>query len=209
LANVFYVQISRLQFIHSHNLIHCDFKPSNLVMGVGKHANLVYVIDFGLSKQFRDSNTHMHNPYQEMLSFIGTAMFASIHSHLGVKLGRRDDLELLTYILIYFLRGSLPWQGLGYLKHNFIVESKQKTSASDLCQGLPAEFHTFLEYSRSLAFNDLPDYRYLSCLFNELLSWEGYQSQQAFDWDIADNQLSGESDNRRHKRNRCHERRTG
>ena len=116
-----------------------------------------------------------------MLSFIGTAMFASIHTHLGVEVGRCDDLESLTYVLIYFLHSSLPWQGLGYPKHNLIIKSKQKTSAFDLCQGLPAEFHTFLEYSCSLAFNDKPNYGYLSCLFNELLSRAGYQSQQVFD----------------------------
>ena len=172
-------------------------------MGVGNHANLVYVIDFGLSKQFRDPNTHMHNPYQEMLSFTGTAMFASIHSHLGVKLGRRDDLESLAYILIYFLQGSLPWQGLGHLNHNLIVESKQKTSAFALCQGLPAEFRSFLEYSCSLAFNDKPNYGYLSSLFDELLSWEDYQDEQVFNWDTADSQLSGGVADRRHKRNGC------
>jgi len=144
-----------------------------------------------------------------MLSFIGTAMFASIHSHLGIELGRYNDLKSLAYILIYSLCGSLPWQGLGYPKHSLIVKSKQKSSAFDLCQGFPAEFCTFLEYSCLLAFNEKPGYGYLSCLFNELLSWEGYQSQQAFNWDIADNQFSEELDNRQHKRNRHVERRTG
>ena len=130
-------------------------------------------------------------------------MFASIHSHLGVELGRRDDLESLAYILIYFLQGSLPWQGLGHLNHNLIVESKQKTSTFALCQGLPREFRTFLEYSRSLAFDDKPNYGYLSGLFDELLSLEDYQDQQAFDWDTADSQLGGDVANRRRKRNGC------
>ena len=177
-ANVFYVQISRLQYIHSRNFIHRDLKPSNLVMGVGKHADLVYLIDFGLSKEFRDPDTHMHIPYKDALGLTGTATFASIPSHLGAELGRRDDLESLAYILIYFLRGSLPWEGLS---NHLIVASKQHTSTLDLCHGIPVEFRAFLEYARSLSFNVKPDYGYLSRLFDELSSQEG--SDPRFDWD--------------------------
>jgi hypothetical protein len=71
-------------------------------MDVGQKAGIVYLIDFGILKQFRDPNTHMHIPYTEM------AVFASIHSHMGWELGRWDDLESLAYILINFLHGSLP-----------------------------------------------------------------------------------------------------
>ena len=147
-------------------------------MGVGKHADLVYLIDFGLSKEFRDPNTHLHIPYKDALGLTGTATFASIHSHLGVELGRRDDLESLAYILIYFLCGSLPWEGLSY---HLIVASKQNTSTLDLCHGLPVEFRVLLEYARSLSFDVKPDYGHLSHLFDELSSQEG--SDPRFDWD--------------------------
>ena len=130
-------------------------------MGVGKHANVVHLVDFGLLKEFRDPNTHAHIPYTQTLGLTRTAMFASIHSHLGWELGRRDDLESLAYVLIYLLRGSLPWQGLKHRRRNRVVESKQKTSTRDLCLGLPMEFRTFLDYSRSLSFHDKPDYGYL------------------------------------------------
>ncbi len=81
-------------------------------MGVSKQANLVYLIDFELSKEFRDPNTHVHISYKEDLGTVGTTLFMSINSHLGLELGRWDDLESLTYILFYFLWGFLPWQGL-------------------------------------------------------------------------------------------------
>ena len=93
-------------------------------MGVGKHTNIVCLIDFGLSKEFGDPNTHMHIQHKGAIGLTGTAMFASIHSHLGMELGQRDDLESLAYVLIYFLHGSLPWQGLGYQSCDLIVESK-------------------------------------------------------------------------------------
>ena len=157
-------------------------------MGVGKHANTVYLIDFGLSKEFRDLNTHMHIPHKEAVSLTGTAMFASIHSQLGMELGRRDDLESLAYVLIYFLRGSLPWQGLGYQSRDLVAESKQETSTFDLCHGLPVELHALLDYSCSLSFDDKPDYGYLSCLFNERLLQE-VSSTAVFDWDLADSQI--------------------
>ena len=81
-------------------------------MGVGRQARVVYLIDFGLSKEFRDPNTYQHIPFNNHLGFIGTAASASLNSHLGLELGRQDNLESPTYILLYFLWGFLPWQGL-------------------------------------------------------------------------------------------------
>ncbi|KAF8799930.1 kinase-like protein [Phlegmacium glaucopus] len=178
-----------LRYIHSRNFIHRDLKPSNIIMGVGKHTNTVYIIDFGLSKAFRNPNTYLHIPYNGAQGLVGTATFASIHSHLGFELGRRDDLESLAYILIYFLRGSLLWQGLALKSHDLVVESKQATSAHVLCQGLPEQLHIFLEYSHSLSFDDKPDYNYLYNLFNAPLLRDGFRSDLAFDWNGSDDRI--------------------
>jgi hypothetical protein len=132
----------------------------------------------------------MHIPYKEALGLTSTIMFASVHSHLGVDLGRRNDLKSLTYILIYFLCSSLPWQGLGQ-GHDLVAKSKQETSTSALCYGLPAEFQAFLEYSCSLSFDDELDYGYLSHLFGNLLLLEGTQND-VFDWDTVDSQIDGQ-----------------
>ena len=117
-----------------------------------------------------------------------TGIFCAIQGllmHLGLELGQQDDLESLAYILIYFLRGNLPWQGL-LCKSRDIIKCKQRTAPSKLCCGLPAEFSTFLEYSQSLSFEDDPDYGYISDLFNNLSSREGFQNAAVFDWDGAD-----------------------
>ena len=113
----------------------------------------------------------------------------SIHSHLGFELGRRDDLESLAYILIYFLRGSLPWQGLELEICDLVLESKQTTSAHSLCQGLSMQLHTFLEYSRSLTFDDKPDYDYLYNLFNAPLLREKIRNDLVFNWDDSNDRV--------------------
>ena len=94
---------------------------------------------------------------------MGTARFASINALSGIELSRRDDLESLSYVLIYFLRG-LPWQGIrgdSKKKHAEVLQMKVSTSPRVLCDGLPAEFETFLNYARALKFSQKPNYQYL------------------------------------------------
>ena len=182
-------KISRLQYIHSRNFIHRDLKPSNILMGVGMHTHIVYIIDFGLSKEFRHPDTYLHIPYNGSQGLVGTATFASIQSHLGFELGRRDDLESLAYILIYFLRGSLPWQGLELKTCDLVVESKQASSPHVLCHGLPVQLRILLEYSRSLSFDDKPEYNYLHDLFNAPLLREGFRDDLTFDWDVSEDRI--------------------
>ena len=103
--------IGRLETLHTKNYIHRDVKPDNFTMGRGSQSNTVFIIDFGLSKKYRDSQM-LHIPYKDKKSLTGTARYASIYAHKGVESSRRDDMESLGYVLMYFNRGSLPWQGL-------------------------------------------------------------------------------------------------
>lgn len=150
-------------------------------MGVGNRASLIYIIDFGLSKQFRSPDTHLHIPYRRGLGLTGTPLFASNNSHAGCELGRRDDLESLAYILAYLARGSLPWEGLA--DPALVAQRKLDCSAEELCSGLPNEFAAFLSYARSLPFEDKPEYAYLSGLFDRLRRREGFQDDAPFDWE--------------------------
>jgi casein kinase I family protein HRR25 len=182
------IQLDRIEYVHSRSYIHRDIKPDNFLMGVGKRAHQVNIIDFGLAKKYRDPRSLLHIPYRENKNLTGTARYTSINTHLGVEQSRRDDLESLGYVFMYFLRGSLPWQGLKAAtkkqKYDRIMEKKMTTSTEFLCLGFPKEFAIYLNYSRSLRFDDKPDYPYLRKLFRELYVREGYSYDYVFDWSI-------------------------
>ncbi|XP_013676638.1 casein kinase 1-like protein 2 [Brassica napus] len=185
--------INRIEFVHQRSFLHRDIKPDNFLMGLGRRANQVYIIDFGLAKKYRDSN-HQHIPYRENKNLTGTARYASMNTHLGIEQSRRDDLESLGFVLMYFLKGSLPWQGLkaGNKKQKYerISEKKVSTSIESLCRGYPSEFASYFHYCRSLRFDDKPDYAYLKRLFRDLFIREGFQFDYVFDWTILKYQQS-------------------
>ncbi|PQM38830.1 casein kinase I [Prunus yedoensis var. nudiflora] len=180
--------INRVEYMHSRGFLHRDIKPDNFLMGLGRKANQVYAIDFGLAKKYRDLQTHRHIPYRENKNLTGTARYASVNTHLGIEQSRRDDLESLGYVLMYFLRGSLPWQGLkaGTKKQKYdkISEKKMSTPIEVLCRSHPSEFVSYFHYCRSLRFEDKPDYSYLKRLFRDLFIREGYQFDYVFDWTV-------------------------
>ncbi|CAM6062722.1 unnamed protein product [Sphagnum tenellum] len=186
--------INRVEYVHAKSFLHRDIKPENFLMGLGRRANQVYIIDFGLAKKYRDPTTHQHIIYRENKNLTGTARYASINTHLGIEQSRRDDLESLGYVLMYFLRGSLPWQGLkaGTKKQKYekISEKKMATSIEHLCKAYPSEFASYFHYCRSLRFDDKPDYSYLKRIFRDLFIREGFQFDYVFDWTLLKYQQS-------------------
>lgn len=165
--------IGRLEYIHLKCFIHRDIKPDNFLMGIGRHCNKLFLIDFGLAKKYRDPRNRTHIPYREDKNLTGTARYASINAHLGIEQSRRDDMESLGYVMMYFNRGVLPWQGMKATnkkqKYEKISEKKMSTPIEVLCKGFPAEFSMYLNYCRSLRFEEQPDYMYLRQLFRYLL----------------------------------------
>lgn len=161
--------IGRIEFIHTKCFIHRDIKPDNFLMGIGRHCNKLFIIDFGLAKKYKDPNKRSHIPYREDKNLTGTARYASINAHLGVEQSRRDDLESLGYVMMYFNRGVLPWQGMKAnnksQKYERISEKKIGTPIEILCKGYPAEFAKYLNHVRSLKFTECPDYTYINQMF--------------------------------------------
>ncbi|KAJ3503772.1 hypothetical protein NLJ89_g8286 [Agrocybe chaxingu] len=218
--------ITRVQTIHEKNLIYRDIKPDNFLIGrpgtkgangepltflVSKAIHIhdlevIHVVDFGMAKQYRDPKTKQHIPYRERKSLSGTARYMSINTHLGREQSRRDDLESLGHVFMYFLRGSLPWQGLkaatNKQKYEKIGEKKQTTPIKELCEGFPGksywadliksfadlklaeEFGIYLNYVRKLGFEETPDYDFLRELFTKVMRSNGDIDDGVFDWNL-------------------------
>ncbi|KAI9320694.1 kinase-like domain-containing protein [Dichotomocladium elegans] len=180
--------ITRVQHVHERNLIYRDIKPDNFLIGRPgtKNANTIFMIDFGMAKQYRDPKTKQHIPYRERKSLSGTARYMSINTHLGREQSRRDDLESLGHVFMYFLRGALPWQGLkaatNKQKYEKIGKKKQTTAIEDLCEGYPEEFGFYLRNTRKLGFEETPDYDALRELFDSALLKMGEVDDGIYDW---------------------------
>ncbi|KAJ2958503.1 hypothetical protein NQZ79_g5917 [Umbelopsis isabellina] len=182
--------LTRVETLHEHNLIYRDIKPDNFLIGKPgtDSSDMVFMIDFGMVKQYRDPKTKQHIPYRERKSLSGTARYMSINTHLGREQSRRDDLEALGHVFLYFLRGQLPWQGLkaatNKQKYEKIGEKKQSTPVKDLCHGFPEEFGIYLQYVRKLGFEELPDYNFLRELFNKVIRSTGQEDDLVYDWKL-------------------------
>lgn len=183
--------LERVDTFHSRHLIHRDIKPANFVIGTGEQCNIVFCVDFGLSKRFRHPKNLQHIPHRDGRSLTGTPRYASINNHLGIEQSRRDDLESIAYVLVYFLKGSLPWQGLkaknAQKKYRLILEKKQQVSIAQLCAGCPSQFGEFLAYTRALKFDTKPDIPFLRKMFRDLYHAQGCASTgKLWDWDSAE-----------------------
>lgn len=189
--------IERIEFVHSQGILHRDIKPHNFVMGMGDESDLVKVMDFGLAKRFLD-RSGKHITCTERKGITGTVRYASLNVHDGLEPSRRDDLEAIGFVLLHFLRGSLPWQGLKgssrHSKHEKIRRCKQKTSFEELCKGFPNEFVCYFKHVRSLQFTERPDYRYLRKLMRDAFDKQGFKRGGSFDWsEVGDDSLSTEA----------------
>lgn len=178
--------LSRIEYIHAKGFLHRDIKPENFLFGSKNATNIIYAIDFGISSRYIDSKTHQHIEYREGRPMTGTARYASINTHLGIEPSRRDDLEAIAYMLVYLLKGSLPWQSVKAStkkeKYDAILQKKLDTPSDVLCSGIPREFKFFLDDIRRLDFTDTPHYSLYREIFKDLFIREGFSYDYKFDW---------------------------
>ena len=177
--------LKRIKSLHENNFIHRDIKPENFTIGLKKFKNTIYMIDYGLTRKYCDSHKN-HIPYKEGKHLTGTALYASIYTHKGIEQSRRDDLESLGYMMIYFCKGELPWMNVKGknkdIKYKKIMEKKIEMKPDILCQGLPDEFKQYFKYVRELQFTEEPNYEFLLGLFNNAMKKNNIKNDFKFDW---------------------------
>ena len=177
------------QQVHEKGWIYRDVKPDNFLVGKpgSRLANTVHVVDLGMAKLYRDPKTLQHVPHRNGRSLAGTLRYMSLKAHQGHEQSRRDDLEALGNVFIYFLRGKLPWQNIKAAtkeeKSAKIREKKQTTSTTELCEGFPA-VEEYFNYVRKLDFEDTPDYEYLRGHFSSALRDMDDANNGTYDWNM-------------------------
>ena len=191
--------INILENIHEKHILHRDIKPENFVMGLNQNSKIVYLIDFGLAKKYRSMSTLIQYPLTLKKKFTGTARYASINALKGYEHSRRDELESLGYIFIYFLKGKLPWQNIKVKdkeeKFKKILQKKLEISSNELCSGIPKEFEIFLEYVKNLKYDEKPDYNMLKDLLYKIMKDGNYKNDYIYDWTFLDDKNKNEITN--------------
>ena len=175
-----------IEKIHQKGVLHRDIKPDNFLIGYGENRRKIHIIDFGLSKRFINKDTFQHEPYKCTNQFTGSYRYSSINNHRGVEQSRRDDLESIGYMLLYFYNKKLPWQGLNIknksTKIKEIYNIKKTIKIQELCKKAPKEFYYYMKYCRNLKYSEKPDYCYLKELFSKFFQ-KKYKLDYIYDWD--------------------------
>jgi casein kinase 1 len=168
-----------LQGLHALGIVHRDIKPDNFAIGYdGAKRTQLHIFDFGLSSQYI-AQDGTHSPVKEGVSLIGTMRYASVHNHDGVRQSRRDDLEALFYVLMYFANGTLAWKAAAGIadraeKSAAMRQSKVALTAADV----PEALRGFFAYVKGLGYTDTPCYDEWIAVFRE----SSHADSQLPDW---------------------------
>lgn len=189
--------LKRLEYVHSKGIVHRDLKPANILLGPSGKERILHLIDFGLSNRLYKLKTNEHIPYREKQPSLGTLRYISMNTHRGIEQSRRDDLESFGYILVYFIMGELPWQGVKSKskkeKYNKIFKIKADKVPNELCKYLPEEIRYYFNYVLNLEFSAFPNYSVLQSYIGSLMSKYGYYNDEVFDWNEIQFQKGNEA----------------
>ena len=198
-----YQMINRIEYIHSKYIIHRDIKPENFLLGKAKQKT-IYLIDYGCSKLYMNAKKHEHIPFKEGIqNIIGTERYCSIYTHLGKEQSRRDDIESFVYVMIYLLKGKLPWMGIRAKtkreKVDKIKEKKLTVTCKELCDDYE-EVWELLNYAREMRYEEEPDYKMIKNTILEMLDQRDIKVDNVFEWEGLDLEKEEEKMNKKKKK---------
>ena len=177
--------INIIKYIHSKNILHLDIKPHNFLVG-NPNNFIIYIIDFGLAKNYRSSRTGKHSQFSKNNYFNGNICFSSVNTMKGYEPSRRDDLESIGYMLIYLYTQHLPWDSILTKNKNELIkkifEIKSLIPIKMLCENTPKEMNEYMKYAKSLKFEEEPDYNYLIKIFEDMLKKINQVNDLNFSW---------------------------
>ncbi|BFZ11974.1 hypothetical protein BsWGS_15013 [Bradybaena similaris] len=169
-----------IEAIHDVGFLHRDVKPSNFAMGRHPNHRKVYMLDFGLARQYTTASGDVRQP-RLAAGFRGTVRYASINAHQNREMGRHDDLWSLFYMVVEFVSGQLPWRKIKDKEQVGIM--KDRYDHTNLLKNLPSEFRAFLEHIQGLSYFDQPDYNMLSNLLDQCMRRKNIRESDPFDWE--------------------------
>ena len=188
-----YQIVSILENMHNKHILHRDIKPDNFVMGINSSSQYLYLLDFGLAKKYRSSRTLRQIPLINRNKVVGTTRYMSINALKGLEHSRRDDLEAAGYVLIYFIKGHLPWEGITSKnkvdRYRKLLKKKIEITPKELCKGLPEEFEKYVSYTRNLDYYEEPDYEMLKGLFKSMMNKANFIFDYIYDWTTPEESL--------------------
>jgi tau tubulin kinase len=169
-----------LETFHGRGYVNRDVKPDNyLIRGTLK--NPIALVDYGLARLHIDPATGAPFTARENCQFCGTSAFASVTTHMGRELGRRDDLWSWLYCIIELRTGALPWRA--EKDKDRMGDMKKGISMQKLCEGLPEQFVAVGEAIARLEYADVPNYGELAGLIEEAMRVSGVSDEDPFDWE--------------------------
>ncbi|CAI2352259.1 unnamed protein product [Caenorhabditis sp. 36 PRJEB53466] len=194
-----FIQLVRaLQDMHEAGFVHRDVKPSNMALGV-KNEQVVYVFDFGLSRQIMlpdaTGKLKLREPRAKSV-FRGTVRYCSLNVHQHKEQGRHDDLYGALYAMIETVTSTLPWKGK---PKKDSAALKEKTSDQQLCKNCPKSFMDIAMTLRKLKYQDTPPYgQFMEKLKSDLP--KGVKMTDPFEWNLNKSALDENNTNEKSDR---------
>ncbi|KHJ93418.1 hypothetical protein OESDEN_06673 [Oesophagostomum dentatum] len=180
--------LQRLEVLHDAGWLCRDVKAPNFAIGLGNESGVIYMLDFGFARKYKESNGTIIPPRQAA-ALLGTFQYTSLASHSHKDQARKDDLESWFYMAAELLKGPLPWCKIdGHKEHETIAAQKKlirREQRAEFMEGMPSEFDSILTMIDDMGFFDRPRYDVFHALIDQAAEKLGFTLHEPFDWQVS------------------------